>query len=47
MYIDRWIIGHVVRIAAGIALLAGLPDFCLFAPMFGWPRSGPKIRTSQ
>jgi hypothetical protein len=60
--------GRIVRIAAGIALiawavfglhgvastvvgvvgavpfLAGLVDVCLFAPLFGAPLSGPRIR---
>ena len=60
--------GRIVRIAAGIALIAwglwglgntagivlaivgliplaaGLLDFCVFAPLFGAPLSGPKIR---
>lgn len=63
--------GRIVRIAAGIALiawgllglsgatsiivvvigavplLAGLFDFCVFAPLFGSPLSGPKIRAGK
>ncbi len=63
--------GRIVRIAAGIALiawgllglggmpgiiiavigllplLAGLVDFCVFAPLFGAPLSGPKIRAAK
>jgi hypothetical protein len=27
--------------------LAGLLDFCIFAPLFGRPFSGPKIRASH
>jgi uncharacterized membrane protein YuzA (DUF378 family) len=34
----------IVAVIGAVPLLAGLFDFCLFAPLFGEPLSGPKIR---
>jgi hypothetical protein len=39
--------GLVVAIICAVPLLAGLFDFCLFAPLFGAPLSGPKIRAAK
>lgn len=42
--------GTTSIIVAGIGaipLAAGLFDFCIFAPLFGRPLSGPKIRAGQ
>ncbi len=39
--------GIVVAIIGLVPLLAGLFDFCVFAPLFGAPLSGPKIRSTQ
>ncbi len=36
--------GIVVAVIGLVPLLAGLFDFCVFAPLFGAPLSGPKIR---
>jgi hypothetical protein len=36
--------GIVVALIGLVPLLAGLFDFCVFAPLFGAPLSGPKIR---
>ncbi len=36
--------GFVVAIIGLLPLVAGLFDFCVFAPLFGAPLSGPKIR---
>jgi len=36
--------GMVVAVIGLVPLLAGLFDFCVFAPLFGAPLSGPKIR---
>lgn len=36
--------GIVVAIIGAVPLLAGIFDFCVFAPLFGAPFSGPKIR---
>ena len=35
----------IVAIIGAVPLLAGLFDFCVFAPLFGEPLSGPKIRS--
>jgi len=39
--------GIVVAIVGAVPLVAGLFDFCVFAPLFGEPLSGPKIRASK
>jgi len=36
--------GIIVAVVGAVPLLAGLFDFCIFAPLFGAPLSGPKIR---
>lgn len=36
--------GIVVAVIGLVPLLAGLVDVCVFAPLFGNPFSGPKIR---
>jgi hypothetical protein len=40
-------VGIVVAVIGAVPLLAGLFDFCLFAPLFSYPLSGPKIRALQ
>jgi hypothetical protein len=37
----------VVAVIGAVPLLAGVFDFCIFAPLFGAPLSGPKIRASK
>ncbi len=39
--------GIIVAIVGALPLLAGLFDFCVFAPLFGAPLSGPKIRAAR
>lgn len=39
--------GIVVAIIGLVPLIAGLFDFCVFAPLFGAPLSGPKIRAGK
>ena len=39
--------GIIVAIVGLVPLLAGLFDFCVFAPFFGAPMSGPKIRAGK
>jgi hypothetical protein len=39
--------GLVVAVIGVLPLLAGLVDFCVFAPLFGAPLSGPKIRAGK
>jgi hypothetical protein len=36
--------GIIVAIIGAVPLLAGVLDFCIFAPLFGRPFAGPKIR---
>ena len=39
--------GIIVAVVGVLPLLAGLVDFCVFAPLFGAPLSGPKIRGAK
>jgi hypothetical protein len=39
--------GIIVAVVGALPLLAGLFDFCMFAPLFGAPLSGPKIRAGK
>jgi hypothetical protein len=39
--------GIIVAVVGAVPLLAGLFDVCLFAPLFGCPFSGTKIRASR
>ena len=39
--------GIIVAVIGALPLLAGLFDFCMFAPLFGNPLSGPKIRAGK
>ncbi len=39
--------GIIVAGIGALPLLAGLFDFCVFAPLFGCPLSGPKIRAGK
>ncbi len=39
--------GLIVAVIGAVPLLAGVFDFCLFAPLFGAPLSGPKIRAAK
>ena len=39
--------GIVVAIVGLVPLVAGLFDFCVFAPLFGAPLSGAKIRAGK
>jgi hypothetical protein len=36
--------GIIVAVVGVLPLLAGLFDFCVFAPLLGYPLSGSKIR---
>jgi len=41
-------VGGIIVIVVGLVpLVAGLFDFCVFAPLFGAPMSGPKIRAGK
>lgn len=37
----------IVAVVGAVPLAAGLFDFCVFAPLFGAPLSGPKIRSGN
>ncbi|MBM3128371.1 MAG: DUF2892 domain-containing protein [Chloroflexi bacterium] len=39
--------GLIVAGVGALPLLAGLFDFCVFAPLFGNPMSGSKIRAGK
>ena len=39
--------GIIVAVVGVVPLLAGLFDICVFAPLFGNPMSGPKIRAGK
>ena len=41
------ITGVIVAVVGAVPLVAGLFDFCLFAPLFGSPMSGPKVRAEN
>lgn len=40
-------VGIIVAVVGLVPLLAGLFDFCVFAPLFGAPLSGPSIRAGK
>jgi hypothetical protein len=39
--------GVVVAVVGAVPFLAGLFDFCVFAPLFGYSLSGQKIRLGK
>jgi hypothetical protein len=39
--------GVIVAVIGTIPLLAGMFNFCLFAPLFGYSLSGQKIRSEE
>ncbi len=39
--------GTIVAVIGAVPFVAGLFDFCVFAPLFGQPLSGPKIRAGR
>jgi uncharacterized membrane protein HdeD (DUF308 family) len=39
--------GYIVAVIGVLPLVAGLFDFCIFAPLFGNPLSGSKIRAGK
>jgi hypothetical protein len=41
------ITGIVVAVIGAVPLLAGVFDFCVFAPLFGLSFSGPKLRAGK
>jgi hypothetical protein len=41
------VVGIIVAVIGAVPLLAGVFDFCIFAPVFGAPLSGAKIRAAK
>jgi hypothetical protein len=39
--------GAIVALIGLVPLVAGIFDFCVFAPLFSAPLSGPKIRAGK
>jgi hypothetical protein len=39
--------GLIVALVGAVPFIAGLFDFCVFAPLFGQPLSGPRIRAGK
>lgn len=39
--------GIIVAVIGAVPFLAGVFDFCVFAPLFGNPLSGKKIRAEE
>ena len=40
-------VGWIVAALGLVPVLAGIFDFCVFAPLFGAPLSGPRIRSAR
>lgn len=40
-------VGTVIAVIGAVPFVAGLFDFCVFAPLFRLPLSGPKIRAAK
>ena len=40
-------VGVIVAVVGLVALLAGVLDFCIFAPLFGYPFSGKQARAGK
>jgi hypothetical protein len=45
--IDNVTTGIIVLLVGLVPLLAGIFDVCVFAPLFGAPFNGPKIRAGK
>lgn len=43
-FVMKNIVGYVIGVVGFVPLLAGIFDFCVFAPLFGMPFSGKAIR---
>ena len=42
--VNNLVVGIILTVVGLVPLVAGLFDFCVFAPLFGAPMSGKKIR---
>jgi hypothetical protein len=47
LFVSNNATGIVIMVVGLVPLLAGIFDFCVFAPLFGAPFSGPKIRAGR
>ncbi len=45
--VNNTVVGIILIVVGLVPLLAGLFDFCVFAPLFGNPFSGKKIRAGK
>lgn len=45
VYVMKNTSGYVLAVVGAVPLLAGVFDFCVFAPLFGMPFSGNAIRS--
>jgi Inner membrane protein YgaP-like, transmembrane domain len=45
--VNNTVVGIILIVIGLVPLLAGLFDFCVFAPLFGNPFSGKKIRAGK
>jgi hypothetical protein len=44
LFVSSGAAGIALIVVGLVPLVAGIFDFCVFAPLFGMPFSGPKIR---
>lgn len=47
VYIMKNTGGYALAVLGAVPLLAGIFDFCVFAPLFGMPFSGKAIRADK
>jgi hypothetical protein len=47
LFVIHGVWGIVLAVVGAVPLVAGIFDFCVFAPLFGAPLSGPKIRAGK
>ena len=47
LFVIKGTAGIIVAVVGLVPALAGIFDFCVFAPLFGCPMNGPKIRAGK
>jgi hypothetical protein len=47
LFVLKGTVGIIVAVVGLVPALAGIFDFCVFAPLFGCPLSGSKIRAGK
>ena len=45
--VNNSVVGAILIVVGLVPLVAGIFDFCVFAPLFGAPMSGLKIRAGK